>query len=331
MNNHHKHKALITTVPFGQYNNYPIELLEVNNIKYDINPLGRRLKADELAEMISEYSILIAGTEQITKDVLNNAPKLKLISRVGIGLDSVNLLIAKKNGVIVSYTPDAPAPAVGELTIGLMLSTLRHIHISNMMIHKEIWQRYSGFRLSELTVGIIGVGRIGSKVIRHLQGFGCKKILVNDINDDVILPDFANVEFALKEKIYREADIITLHLPLTSDTINLITKDEIACMKNNAVLINTSRGGIINEGDLAEALSSNIIYAAAIDTFIEEPYSGPLIGLENCLLTAHMGSMTADCRASMEIQATEEVVRFVNNAALTGVVPDSEFFNQKEI
>ena len=331
MKNHYKHKALITTVPFAQYNNYPIELLEVNNIKYDINPLGRRLKADELAEMISEYSILIAGTEQITKDVLNNAPKLKLISRVGIGLDSVNLVIAKKNGVIVSYTPDAPAPAVGELTIGLMLSTLRHIHISNMMIHKEIWQRYSGFRLSELTVGVIGVGRIGSKVISHLQGFGCKKILVNDINDDVILPDFANVEFALKEKIYREADIITLHLPLTSDTINLITKDEIACMKNNAVLINTSRGGIINEADLAEALSSNIIYAAAVDTFIEEPYSGPLIGLENCLLTAHMGSMTADCRASMEIQATEEVVRFVNNAALTGVVPDSEFFNQKEI
>ena len=331
MKNNGQNKVLITTVPFGQYDNYPIKLLEANNIKYEINPLGRRLNADELAEIISDYSILIAGTEPITKDVLNNAPKLKLISRVGIGLDNVNLLVAKQNSIIVSYTPDAPAPAVGELTIGLMLSTLRHIHLSNMKVHQELWQRYSGLRLSGLTVGIIGVGRIGTKVINHLQGFGCKKILVNDIAEDVILPDFENLKFSEKEKIYREADIISLHLPLTPDTLNLITKDEISRMKSNTILINTSRGGIINEQDLADALKSNKIYAAAVDTFVDEPYSGKLIGLDNCLLTAHMGSMTVDCRASMEIQATEEVVRYVNNAALLGMVPDSEFIIQREI
>ena len=331
MKNNGQNKVLITTVPFGQYDNYPIELLEINNIQYDINPLGRRLKEDELAEMISDYSILIAGTEPITEGVLNKASKLKLISRVGIGLDNINLLVAKENSIIVSYTPDAPAPAVGELTIGLMLSTLRHIHLSNMKVHQELWQRYSGFRLSELTVGIIGVGRIGTKVINHLQGFDCNKILVNDIAEDIILPDFENIEFAEKEKIYREADIISLHLPLTLDTLNLITKDEISYMKSNAILINTSRGGIINEGDLCDALKSSRIYAAAVDTFVDEPYSGKLIGLDNCLLTAHMGSMTSDCRASMEIQATEEVVRYINNAALVGMVPDSEFFNQSVI
>ena len=144
-------------------------------------------------------------------------------------------------------------------------------------------------------------------------------------------PDFENIEFAEKEKIYREADIISLHLPLTLDTLNLITKDEISYMKSNAILINTSRGGIINEGDLCDALKSSRIYAAALDTFVDEPYSGKLIGLDNCLLTAHMGSMTSDCRASMEIQATEEVVRYINNAALLGMVPDSEFFNQRAI
>ena len=331
MKNKKEDRVLITTVPFGQYDKYPIELLEANNIKYDINPLGRRLKADELAEMISDYSILIAGTEPITKEVLNKATNLKLISRVGIGLDNINLQVAKKNNIIISYTPDAPAPAVGELTIGLILSTLRHIHISNMKIHQNLWQRYSGFRLSKLNVGIIGAGRIGTNVINHLQGFDCKRILVNDINDDIKFPDFENVEFAEKEKIYRESDIISLHLPLTAETINLITKEEISYMRSNVILINTSRGGIINESDLANALKSDKLYAAAIDTFIDEPYTGPLVGVDNCLLTAHMGSMTADCRASMEIQATEEIVRYINNAALLGIVPESEFFNQSGI
>ena len=324
-------KILITTVPFGQYDDYPIKLLEANNIDYDINPLGRRLKAEELAEMIPSYSILIAGTEPIDENVLRKALNLKLISRVGIGLDNIDLHSAKEKGIIVSYTPDAPAPAVGELAIGLMLSTLRHIHLSNMNIHQNIWQRYSGFRLSQSTVGIIGVGRIGAKVINHLQGFGCKKILVNDIDEDKVYPDFENVEFAEKEKIYREADIISLHLPLSVETANLITKDEISCMKNNTILINTSRGGIINENDLYEALKTHRLYAAAIDTFIDEPYSGKLIELDNCLLTSHMGSMTSDCRAAMEVQATEEVVRYANKAALMGIVPDSEFFSQKQM
>lgn len=331
MKNKEEDRVLITTVPFGQYDKYPIELLEANNIKYDINPLGRRLKADELAEMISDYSILIAGTEPITKEVLNKATNLKLISRVGIGLDNINLQVAKKNNIIISYTPDAPAPAVGELTIGLILSSLRHIHISNMKIHQNLWQRYSGFRLSKLNVGIIGAGRIGTNVINHLQGFNCKRILVNDINDDIKFPDFENVEFAEKEKIYREADIISLHLPLTEETNNLITKEEISYMRSNVILINTSRGGIINENDLANALKSDKLYAAAIDTFIDEPYIGPLVGVDNCLLTAHMGSMTADCRALMEIQATEEIIRYINNAALLGIVPESEFFNQSGI
>ena len=102
-------------------------------------------------------------------------------------------------------------------------------------------------------------------------------------------------------------------------------------MRSNVILINTSRGGIINESDLANALKSDKLYAAAIDTFIDEPYTGPLVGVDNCLLTAHMGSMTADCRASMEIQATEEIVRYINNAALLGIVPESEFFNQSGI
>ena len=164
------HKVLITTVPFGEIDREPIDLLESNNISYDINPLGRKLTEDDLKEMISEYSILIAGTEPITDAVLQRGEKLELISRVGIGLDSVDLMAARRRGIHVSYTPDAPAPAVSELTIGLMLSLLRKVQRSNVEMHDGEWKRYFGKRLSESTVGIIGLGRIGRRVVHHLSG-----------------------------------------------------------------------------------------------------------------------------------------------------------------
>ena len=145
-------KVLITTIPFGDKNTYPLDLLEKLSIDYLINPLNKKVTEDELTEMIVDVDVLIAGTEPITKKVMDNAPKLRMISRVGIGLDSVDLLEAEKRGIVVSYTPDAPAPAVSELTIGLMLSLLRSIHISNNEMHHARWHRFLGRRLSEITM-----------------------------------------------------------------------------------------------------------------------------------------------------------------------------------
>jgi D-3-phosphoglycerate dehydrogenase len=163
-------KALITTVPFGEKNRLPLEQLEAAGIEYLINPIGRKLKEDELAEMVSDFDVLIAGTELITDKVMNSASRLKLISRVGIGLDGVDLLAAERRGIKVSYTPDAPAPAVAELTIGLMLSLLRSVHVANAQIHRGEWHRHFGRRISEVTIGIIGTGRIGGRVLRRLAG-----------------------------------------------------------------------------------------------------------------------------------------------------------------
>jgi D-3-phosphoglycerate dehydrogenase len=167
-------------------------------------------------------SDLIAGTEPITEKVMKRASKLKLISRVGIGLDSVDLLSAQKRGIKVSYTPDAPAPAVSELTLGLMLCLLRSVHVSNSQIHKGNWYRYFGRRLEEVTVGIIGVGRIGTRVIKLLKGFSTSKILVNDIFPNSELDSEFKLEWTSKEKIYQDSDIISLHLPLTHLTKNMI-------------------------------------------------------------------------------------------------------------
>ena len=137
-------KVLITTVPFGKENRMPLDLLEMHNIEYVINPLNKKLTEDDLVGLISDYDVIIAGTEKITDKVMTKGDNVKFISRVGIGLDSVDLLAAERHGIIVSYTPDAPAPAVADLTMGLMYSLLRKVHEANIQLHQSNWHRYFG-------------------------------------------------------------------------------------------------------------------------------------------------------------------------------------------
>ena len=324
------YKALITTVPFGDKNTYPLDLLDDNNIEYLINPLNKKLTEDELVSLVSDFDVIIAGTEQISDKVMEKASNLKMISRVGIGLDSVNLLAAKKRNIQVSYTPDAPAPAVAELTIGMMLMLLRSVHVSNSQMHSGEWYRFFGRRLSEVTIGIICIGRIGQGVLEHLKGFGSPKILVNDISVKDDISNRFNVEWSSKEEIYKQSDIVSLHLPLTGKTKNMIKRDHLFSMKKDAIIINTSRGGIINESDLYKVMQSGHLSGAAIDVFDNEPYSGDLKRIERCLLTAHMGSMSVDCRSRMEIEATEEAVRFLTGKPLRGLVPEEEYEVQRQ-
>jgi len=324
-------KVLITTVPFADKNKLPLALLEKINIEYLINPLNKKLTEDELAEMVTDFDVIIAGTEPITKKVMDAATHLKMISRVGIGLDSVDLLEAEKQSITVSYTPDAPAPAVAELTIGLMLTLLRSIQQSNIEMHNGKWHRFFGRRLSEVIIGIIGVGRIGTGVLQHLQGFNSPKILLNDVNPKHSLSQkFNNIEWVNKETIYQQADIISIHTPLTAQTKNMIKKEQLLKVKEDAMIINTARGGIINEQDLYDVMQTGHLGGAAIDVFDFEPYDGKLKEIQRCILTAHMGSMSVDCRTRMEIEATEEAVRFLTSQPLEGVVPEEEYAVQRD-
>lgn len=322
-------KVLITTVPFGDKNRLPLDLLKKSNIEYIINPLNKKLNEEELIKMIVDFDAIIAGTEKISEKVLSKANKLKHISRVGIGLDSVDLLAAKKKGIKVSYTPDVPAPAIAELTIGMMLTLLRSTHVSNSKMHKGEWYRIFGKRLSNVTIGLIGVGRVGIRVIKHLQGFGSPKILANDLSKSVKELNLP-VQWVEKEKIFKESDVITLHLPLTKLTKDLVKKDHLLLMKKDAIIINTSRGGIINENDLYNIMKSGHLSGAAIDVYENEPYDGPLKEIERCLMTSHMGSMTTDCRTKMEIEATEEVIRSLTGRSLEREVPQQEYDVQRE-
>lgn len=323
-------KALITTVPFGDKNRLPLELLENAGIGYLINPLNKKLTEDQLADMVADFDVIIAGTELITDKVMARAPNLKLISRVGVGLDGVDLMAAKKRGIKVAYTPDAPAPAVAELTLGMMLTLLRSVHVSNSQMHEGKWQRIFGRRLAEITVGIIGVGRIGTRVLRRTKAFGTPRILVNDTLPNYELNREFKLDWVTKEQIYKEADLISLHLPLTHLTKNMIRREQLLSMKHDAIIINTARGGIINETDLHEVMLAGHLSGAAIDVFEHEPYSGPLGDIDRCLLTAHMGSMSVDCRTRMEIEATEEAVRFLTGKPLTSEVPQVEYDVQSQ-
>lgn len=323
-------KALITTVPFADKNRLPLELLENADIDYVINPHNKKLTEDQLADLVTDFDVLIAGTEPITDKVMERASNLKLISRVGIGLDSVDLLSARRRGIKVSYTPDAPSPAAAELTMCQILTLLRSVHVSNTRMHQGEWHRFFGRRLAEVAIGVIGVGRIGSRVLRRMTGFGTPRILVNDLQPNYKqIPEF-KLEWVTKEEIYREADVITLHLPLTHLTKNMIRREHLMQMKPDALLINTSRGGIVNEQDLYEVMKSGHLGGAAIDVFEHEPYDGPLREIERCLLTSHMGSMSVDCRTRMEIEATEEAVRFLMGNPQESAVPEAEYEVQSQ-
>ena len=320
-------KIFVSTYPFGKYDPKPKILLNETNFEIIYNPLNRKLKPEELLEFARDADGLIAGTEKLDLLIEKNS-NLKFISRVGIGLDNVPLEICKEKNIRVSYTPDAVTDAVTELTLGLMIDISRKVSFSDREIRQGNWTRPVGKRITESVIGIIGVGRVGKKLIELLSSFQPKKILLNDIQD---LTEFIkkhskqNLEIFTKEKIFASADIISLHIPLYSKTKNLICKSVLENFNPEAYLINTARGELCNEEDLFNALQEKKFLGAALDVFSEEPYFGKLRNLESVLLTQHMGSCSYDCRMNMELQATEEIIRFFKTQNLLREVPEEEY------
>jgi D-3-phosphoglycerate dehydrogenase len=324
-------RVLITTSPFAEADPKALRLLEAEGIAYTLNPFGRRLRKEEFEELIQPHEVVIAGTEPITDAALARAPNLRLIAHTGIGLDNIPLAAARARGIAVTYTPSAPSPAVAEFTVGQMLTLLRYTAVADRGMRSGVWNRLIGRRLSGLTVGIIGVGRVGRLVIRHLEGFTPLRILANDLITDHPFARETGLTWTDKETIFRESDIITLHVPLTRQTRHMIGRRELEMMKPEAILLNTSRGGIVDEAALAAFLRGRPNFSVAIDVFEEEPYSGELTALENCLLSCHMASCTDDCRLQMEVEAAQEVIRYFRGEPYATPVPESEYLIQSEL
>lgn len=306
-----KYKILITTFPFGKSGNEPLELL--NNCGHEVttNPLNRRLKPSEVPDIIKGYDIIVAGTEPYTIEALKNS-KVKAICRVGIGLDNVPLQFCKDNGIAVSYTPDAPSQGVAELTVANILNLARLILKSDRSVREGAWNRYMGFLLEELTIGVVGLGRIGKKVVQLLRPFKVK-IIASEIKPDYNFMKEFQIELVEKNYLFSNSDIITLHIPSNKNNYKYVDRHSISLMKTGSSIINTSRGSILDEEALYDALAQNHLSGAALDVFNHEPYEGNLSTLDNVILTAHMGASAHKSRYLMELGAAQECINFILN------------------
>jgi len=310
----------ISTTTFGASDKTPLNKLEQAGISYSLNPHKKKLLPEETAVLAKDSIGLIAGIEDL-EFLVRSSENLKLICRLGVGLENVPFDLCREKNIKVSFTPDAVTPAISELTISLMLAVARKLCVSDKNIRLGDWQRKPGVRIGGSTIGLIGFGRVGQMVAELLLSFKPKLVLIYDtyLNQDQVYKmkkKGLNIKPVSLDEVLKMSDIISLHVGLNDSTRNMISGQEMAIMKNDSILINTSRGGIVNEQDLFLALEKGDIGGAALDVFEEEPYTGPLTKLENVLLSPHQGSATKDCRAKMEMEAVDEVIRFIKGKSL---------------
>ncbi|MBM7775517.1 D-3-phosphoglycerate dehydrogenase [Actinokineospora baliensis] len=275
-------------------------------IEVRVNPHGRPLTAAEVVDLARDCDGILAGNEPLTADVLARLPRLRCISRCGSGTDNVDLDAARARGIQVLRTPDAPVKAVAELTVGLLLTLLRGIHLVNPAVHNGDWPRLRGGLLAERTVGIVGLGRIGQAVARLLAPFGCD-LLASDLDaGSAVWARGHDVPLVALDDLLARADIVSLHA--APGVRPLLGARELALMPRGALLVNTARGSLVDEAALLRACRTGHLGGAALDVFAEEPYRGPLSDVDNIVLTPHIGSFTAETRTAMELQAVNHLI-----------------------
>ena len=303
-------KVHITTLPFNKDN---LAFLE-KSFDVTINPLGRKIKNEEVYKQVYKADYVIAGTEKYDQELLSKLVNLKGISRVGIGIDNIDLDIAAKNNIKIFNTPEEPAKGVAELTLAFILNLLREISSHQLNLNQGNWEKTLGKSLNEATISLIGGGRVAKNVSKFLLSAGVKKIKVFDILDLSADPDWRHESISICEfeECLSNSDIVSLHVPMNEKNKNMISKKELLVMGKNSYLINVSRGGLINEEDLYEALNSNLIKGAALDVFATEPYEGRLLDCKNLIATPHVASSTEYVRDQMERRACENLINLLD-------------------
>ena len=274
------------------------------------------LTAAELARVAADADALILGLDRCDASVFAAAPRLRVVARFGVGTDTVDLGAAERHGVIVTNTPGANTVAVAELTLGLMLALARDLPGAVSEARAGGWRRSRGWELAGKTLGLIGLGRIGRAVAARAAAFG-----MHVIGHDPYADDVAGVERVALEALWPRADVISLHLALSDATRHLIDAEVLGQCKPSAVIINTARGGLIDEQALAEALGAGRLAGAAADAFEHEPPSGsPLLTLPNFLPTPHLGATTREAVEHMGMAAAASVVAVTRGEEPSNVV-----------
>lgn len=305
-------KVLTSPSSFGQISQIPFDLLKKNGFDVINNPYGRKLTENEVIELAKDCIGIVAGVESLSSSVLDSLPLLKCISRVGVGMDNVDLDYAKGKGIIVVNTPDGPTRSVAELTLAMTLALLRKIPQADSAMKNKQWNKQIGNLIFGKQIGIIGLGRIGRLVAELFTGIG-NPVIGFDLYPDEKWAKEKGVKIKTFDEVIREADILTLHIPGNKNNEAVIGEKELQKMKSDGFLINISRGGVVDEDALYHALSTKKLSGAAVDVFSKEPYNGLLCNLDNIVLTPHLGSYAKEGKIQMEIDAVNNLLNVLNN------------------
>lgn len=284
------------------------------------NPTGKPLEGEALTELLKDCDGYVAGLDSVTKEVLESCPKLRAVSRYGAGYDRVDTAAARALGISVSNTPGANAQAVAELTFGMLLSLARSIPYLHEETRNGKWTRSTGTELFGKTIGIIGLGAIGKRLAKCCEGFDMKLLAY----DPYIQEDYCKqhgISPVSLDTLLKDADFITLHLPLNETTYHMIDTEAIEKMKPSAILVNASRGGIIDEKAAYKALTNGKLGGLGLDAFEKEPpETSPLFTLPNVIATPHAGAHTYEATQAMGEMAVENLIQMLEGGACRYIV-----------
>lgn len=289
------------------------DVLKSKSIDYDIKT---GMDPEELKSVIDQYDgILIRSATKLTSNILADCKNLKVVGRAGVGVDNVDLETATKNKILVMNTPLGNLEATAELTVGLMFSLYRHIHLANQSTHDGKWEKskFMGTELKGKTLGIVGFGNIGQRVAEMASVIGMNIITNSNSASDEDLSKLGASKVST-EQLLTDSDIVSLHTKLNDDTKNMLNKTSIATMKPSAVIINCARGGLINEADLKDCLNNDVIAGAAIDVYEKEPATeNVMFGAKNLLLTPHLGASSKEAQSNVAIDVANQVADYLKD------------------
>lgn len=298
-------KVLVTATNYSKYCQAGKKILENAGCEIIENSHGRPYTVDELKEIVEDIDGVVVGVDDWNEDVFKLAPKLKGMARFGVGVDNIDLNAAKEHGIIVCNSPGINSSAVAEQAVALLLSLIRNIPEMNRAVRKGEWPRPMFHELKSRTIGFLGFGAIARNVAQRLAGFG-PEMIAYDKYPNQEAADKLGVRLVSQEEVLKESDIISIHLPATDETKHLINKETIQQMKDGVYIVNTARGSIVNEADMAEALESGKAAGFGTDVFEHEPIdlSGPLFKYDNYIATPHVSAETFEnCETTSVVTA----------------------------
>lgn len=303
-------KVLITSNSFGKFDGVPRQKMEALGWELIGNRYNHIMNEDEMVKEVDGVDAIILGSDTVSEKVLKAAKDLKIISRYGVGIDNINLEVAKEMGIEVTITSNCNTQAVGDYTIGLMLATLRHICNVDHHLKKNEWIKETGLDLTNKTVGVFGLGAIGKEVIKRLKGFNCT-ILGYDQYIDETYCKSENITIKQPNEIFKEADIITLHIPGNKDGTHVISQKELDMMSPSTVIINTARASLIDEDALINALKDKKIYGYGCDVFVDEPHiNTEFQALNNVVLSPHNAAVSVEAINKMSHKAVNNLIEY---------------------